>query len=85
MEGPSIMAKVTAVSASHGPAEQFRIPQPRPGFAALVIRWFRSQLTNQPPTSAAVLPDDARKQLQHDLLYAQRRIERLSMTIRLPL
>jgi hypothetical protein len=78
------MIFVKTISAVSEPAEQFRVPQPRSGFALLAIHWFRSQL-GQPPETAAVLPDDARKQLQQDRLFAQRRIERLSMTMRRPL
>jgi hypothetical protein len=78
-----MISNVKTISAVNEPAEQFRVPQPRSGFAVLVIRWVRS-LLGQPPKTRAVLSDDARKQLQHDRLFAQRRIERLSMTIRPP-
>jgi hypothetical protein len=78
-----MISDVKTISAANEPAEQPRVPQPLYGFAVLVIRWFRSQL-GQPPEAAAVLPDDARNQLQHDRLFARRRIERLSMTIRPP-
>jgi hypothetical protein len=74
-----MISNVKTMSVASEPAEPFRISQPRSGFG-----WFRSQL-GQPPETAAVLPDDARKQLQHDRLFAQRRIERLSMTMRRPL
>lgn len=80
-----MISKATAVPAAHEPAEAFRIPPPRSAFAVLVMHWFRSQFTRKPPATATVLPDDARKQLQHDRLLAQRRIERLSMTVRPPL
>ena len=78
-----MISNVNTISAANEPAEQSRVPQPGSGFAVLVIRWFRS-LLGQPPKTTAVLSDDARKQLQHDRLFAQRRIERLSMTIRPP-
>ena len=78
-------SKVIAVPAAHEPAEEFRFTTPRPGFAVLVTSWFRSQFASQPPAAATVLPDDARKQLQHDRLLAQDRLEKLSMRVRPPL
>ena len=80
-----MFSKAIAVPVAHEPAEELRTPPLRSGFAALMMRWFLAHHTIQPPGTAPVLPDDARKQLQHDRLLAQRRLERLSMTVRPPL
>jgi hypothetical protein len=79
-----MISNVKTISAANEPAEQSRVPQPGSGFAVLVIRWFRSQL-GQSTKTAALVADDARKQLKQDRLVTRRRIERLSMTIRQPL
>jgi hypothetical protein len=79
-----MISNVKTISAANGPAEQSRLPQPVSGFVVLVIGWFQSRL-GQSTETAAPLADDARKQLKQDRLATQRRIERLSMTIRQPL
>jgi hypothetical protein len=73
-------SRSTAVLAAHETGDEFRIPPPRFGYAVLVMSWFRSQFVSQASATGSVLPDDARKQLQHDRLLAQGRLQ-----IRFPL
>ena len=64
-------------------AGEFRITAHCPDFVVQATRWYQSRFQRRQNTAAG--PDDAREQLQKDCLRAQRRLQRLSMTVRPPL
>jgi hypothetical protein len=78
----TIHMSTIGIPAGHEQAEAFRTKAWSPHLMILVARWCQSYL--QRSRSTPTFPDDAREQLQRDRLLAERRLARLSTTVRTP-